>query len=118
MPRQSKATNFGRASVQHMEENSFALLHAYGLPVVQHPAIDRKRTVADFVSVRHALGEGSLHGRLALLFERFHFSRRREEIHCHVSTTAESGLELLQHQEYLAVIVAWLMLRLDVHGTN
>ena len=41
-----------------------------------------------------------------------------QEVLGHISTAAESWLELLQHQEYLAVIVARLTLRLDVHRTN
>src|ERR1039458_6747288 len=117
MTRQSKVTYLGRASIQHMEQNSFALFHANGLAVVQHPAIDRKRTVADFVSVRHALGEGSLHGRLALSFEHLHLGWRQELLG-HVSTPAESWLELLKHKEDFAVVVAWLVLWLDVHRTN
>ena len=67
--------------------------------------------------MRHALGEGSLHGRLALLFEHLHLGWRQEVLR-HVSTPAESWLELLQHKEDFAVIAAWLVLWLDVHGTN
>src|SRR5579859_1311580 len=101
-----------------MEENSFALLHPDRLTVVQHPAIDGKRTVADFVAMRHAFGEGSLHGRLALLFQRLHLRRGRKKVHWHISAAAERGLELLQHQKDLAIIVARRILWFDIDCTN
>src|SRR5208283_1576103 len=58
---QGKTANFGGASVQYVKQNSLALLDADGFPVVQDPAIDRKGTVTDFVSMRHTFCKGSLH---------------------------------------------------------
>src|SRR5579859_398749 len=115
MTGQSETANLRSASVQHMEQDSLAPFHANRLSVVQHPAIDRKGTVADFVSMRHTLRERSLHGRLAFFFQRLHFRRWREEVHRHVSASTEGGLEFLQHEKDLAVIVTWLMLWLNVH---
>src|ERR1700688_2010260 len=117
MTGQGKTANLCRASIQHMEQNSFALSHTDRLPMVQHPAIDRERAVAHLVSVRHALGEGSLHRRLALLFKAFNLGGRQEVLG-HVSTAAESRLELLQNEEDLAVIVARVMFGFDIDGSD
>src|SRR5579859_3187265 len=114
MTGQSETANLRSASVQDVEQNSFALLYANRLPMVQHPAIDRKRTVANFESMWLSLCQGSLHRGLALLFERLHTSGRRKEIHCHVSTLAEGGLEFFQDEKDLAIIITRLMLWLDV----
>src|SRR5581483_1942090 len=101
-----------------MKENSFALLHPDRLTVVQHPAIDGKRTVTHFVSVRHPFGERSLHGRFTLLFQCLHFRRGRKKVHRHVSAAAERGLELFQNEKDLAVIVAWRTFWLDIDCAN
>src|ERR1035438_379383 len=114
---QCKTAYLGCASVQHMEQNSFALFHADGISVMQHPAIDCERVVAHLVSVWHTLREGSLHGRLALLFKLFNLGWRQEVLG-HVSTAAESRLEFLQNEEDLAVIIARLMLGFDIDGAN
>src|SRR5260221_685428 len=59
--------------------------------------------------MRHALGKKGLHGRLALVFEGLHARCRGEEVHGHVSATAERWLEFFQHEKNFAVIVARLM---------
>jgi hypothetical protein len=57
VPRHRKAANLGSASIQDMEKDAFALLHANRFPVTEHASVDRKRSVADFVSVWHSLRE-------------------------------------------------------------
>src|ERR1700722_18092348 len=114
MTGQGETAYLGRASIQHMEQNSFALLHADRISVMQHPAIDRERAVAYLVSGWHTLSQGSLHRRLALLFERSNLVWG-QEILGHVPTPTESRLELLQHEKDLPVIVARLMFGFDIH---
>src|SRR5208282_3000684 len=113
--RQRKAANLGGASIQDMEKDAFSLLHANRLSVAEHAPVDGERCVADFVPVRHALGERGLHRRLAGLFERMDASLGSQEIHGHVAPAAEGGLELLEHQKDFAVVSARFAPRLDVH---
>src|SRR6202795_451764 len=101
-----------------MEEDTFALLDAHGFAVAEHAPIDGEGVVADLKSVRHTLGERSLHLALAGLLERRHRFGWREEVHRHVSTTTQGWLELFQGKKDFAVIVACVLLRFNVNGAD
>ena len=113
-----EAANLGGAAVQHMKQDALALLHAHGLSVAEHAAVDGEGVVADLVALRHAFGERGFHRRLALFFERLHAGGRRKGVHGHVSAAAEGGLEFFQDEEDFAIVTARLVLGLDVDRSD
>ena len=68
---QGEAANFRRASIQDVKKHALTLLHADGLAVAEHAAVDGEGCVANFIPVGHAFGERGLHGGLPGGFE-FH----------------------------------------------
>src|ERR1019366_1102172 len=73
---------------------TLALLDAYRLAMTQNSPIDGEGIVADFVSVRHALGERGFHLPLAGILERGDRLRWREEVHRHITAATQRGLKL------------------------
>jgi len=78
-----------------MKQDAFPLLHTNRLPVTEHASVDRERSVADLVPVLRALRDRRFHCGLTRLLERLDASRGRQEIHGHVATATERGLEFL-----------------------
>ena len=115
---ESEAADLAGAAVEDVEEDALALFDAYGIAVSQHAAVDGERIVANFVSVRHAQGEGRFHCGLASVFQFGYGLSGGEKVHGHVSATAQGGLELLQGEEDFAIVVAAVLFRLDVDGTD
>ena len=108
---QREAADFAGAGVQDVEQHAFALLHADGLAVPEHLAVDGEEVVADLEAL--GLFLGLVVGLLAEVLEVLD-RLAGEEVHRHVAAAAEGRLELLQHQKHLAVVGAGLVLRLDV----
>ena len=114
----SEAANLGGAAVQNVKQYPLALLHAHRLAVTQHAAVDGEGIVADFVAVRHALGERGFHLALAGIFESGNGLRGREEVLRHVAAAAEGGLKLLEGEEDFAIVVAGVLFGFDVNGAD
>ena len=115
---QRQAADFGRASIQDMEQHALASLYADRLAMAQHASVDGEGAVPDLEAVGRALRERGLHRALARIFQALYYGRRGQEIHRHVTAAAECGLEFLQGQEDFAIIIAGIVLRFDVHRTH
>ena len=112
---QRQAADFGRASIQHMEQHALASLYPYGLAMTQHPPVDGEGTVANLEAVRGALRKRGFHRALASILEGSVYRCRGEKIHRHIAAAAERGLEFLQGQEDFAIVISRMVLRFDVH---
>jgi hypothetical protein len=89
-----EAANLTGAAIQYVKQDTLALLDAYRFAMTQHSPIDGEGIVADFVSVRHALGERGFHLPLAGILERGDRLCWREEVHRHITSTTQRGLKL------------------------
>src|SRR6476646_2339934 len=96
---QRQAPDFGRASIQHMEQHALASLYPEGLAMAQHSSVDGERSVPNLEAMRRALRERGLHRTLTAIFQTFYNRCWRQEVHRHVTTAAVCGLEFLQGQE-------------------
>ena len=101
-----------------MEQNALTLLHAYRFAMVQHPAVDGERAVADLVTVRHALGQGSFHGAFSLRLQFFDLGGGREKVLRHIAALTERGFKLFQDQKDFPVVPARFVFRLDINRTD
>ena len=62
VPRQGEAANFRGAAIQNVKENALSSLDSDGFAMAQHPAVNGKEFITNFVPVWHAFGEGRFHG--------------------------------------------------------
>src|SRR5882672_8471076 len=115
---QRQAANFGGASIQDMEQHPLSSFYPYRLAMAQHPPVDGERTVPNFVPMRRALCQRGLHGAFSRIFQVFYYRCRGQEIHCHITATAECGLKFLQGQEDFAIVITRIVLRFDVYGAT
>src|SRR5579862_6984064 len=114
----SEAANLRGAAIENVKEHPFAWLYANGFAVTEHATIDGEIAIADFVAVRHAVGEGGFHGGFAGLVQLLVGSSGSEKILWHVAALAERRFKFLEGQENLAVVTAGIVGWFDVRGTN
>src|SRR2546425_1282670 len=99
MSGQGQTADLSRASIQHVEDHAFALLHPYRFTAAEHSPVDREGLIADLESMRRAFGKRGLHGVLAAILQFLYRRRRRQKIHRHVTTAAIRRFEFLQREE-------------------
>ena len=115
---QGQAADFGRASVQHMEQHALTSLDPDGLAMAQHPPVDGERAVPNLEAMRSTLRERGLHRALASISEGAYHRCRGQKVHRHITAAAVGGLEFLQGQKDFAIIIAGVVFRFDVHRTH
>ena len=118
MAGQGKTANFRGAAVQNVKKNALTLFNPDGFAMAEHPAVNGKELVANFVPVRHPLGQGSFHGNFTGFHESSINHGRRKKILRHVAAAAESRFEFFQNKKDFAIVAAWIFLLLDVNRPN
>ena len=113
-PGKREAANLGGAAVQDVKQDTLAWFHPHRLAMTEHAPVDGEGFVADFVAMRHALGQRSFHAALAAVLELRDCRCRREEVHRHVAAAAQRRLKFFQGEKDFAVVVAGMLLRFDV----
>src|ERR1700677_972826 len=101
MAGQREASDLACAGIQHVHQDALARFDAQGFAKPKHLAVDGKTLVADFEAF------GLLFRRLiGALPDLLQFADRiaREEVHRHVTATAEGGAKLLHDEKDFTVV--------------